>query len=151
METSVKTFSILSNIYIDQLIHLLVLSHTSTFEQSTSIRKFRCFLSILLQNYCCSLSHTNGSFIVWLILCTMRLMSINKHQLPTLKIIFIITIRMMLIWKNYSFDKCGTFIFWSISLFLLFKISKYRNNVFLDLILGLSSQSNWTSIKWIPV
>ena len=110
VETSIKTFSILSNIYFDQLIHLVVLSHTSTFEQFPQPRlenfvvSFRYYYRIIVA---LSLSHTNGSFIVWLILCTMRLIPIYKHQLPTLKIIFIITIRVMLIWKNYSFDKAG--------------------------------------------
>ena len=35
----------------------------------------------------------------------MRLMPVYKHQVPKLKVIFIIAIRMMLFRKHYSFDK----------------------------------------------
>ena len=83
--------------------YVLALQHKQ-FERSQPIQLTHVVVSIryyyTITAYICSLF--NCPFITRLILCTMRLMPVNKHQVPKFKIVLIIAIWMTLS-KNYSF------------------------------------------------
>ena len=73
------------------------------------------------------------------ILCTRRLMPVNKHQVPKFKVVSSVKFKMIFSWKNYSFNEGEAFIC------LYLGASFYH--LYLNLILVILSQNKQTSIK----
>ena len=78
----------------------------------------------------------NCPLILTLLLCKMRLMSVNQHQEPKFKVIFVIGIRIMLFTKKLV---SMVPLFFGLKVFFCyFKTIMYRNNACFDLILVTS-------------
>ena len=129
----------LSTIYLDQIMNLVGLYHTSTFGPFQPPPLAHLVISIgLLQMYCCCTLFLTAlsfylSFYVWWVLC--RQTSIKWLGL---KSFLIIAIQMMLFSRYYSFDSLDFLVYTKASFhYLAFVL--YRNNVCFTSILPLKS------------